>query len=529
MAEPDLHEMPSRGVIDLAGLQVDTYYTVVVATAVVLLFILKAVWPSKKLAPGPRPRPFVGNLYEVKPVRFRCFMEWAEKYGPILSFWMGTTLNTVVSSAALAKEVLKDQDQFLSGRPLTRAAARFSRNGQDLIWADYGPHYVKVRKLCTLELFTHKRLEALRSVREEEVGGMVNAIYNDCQTGAGTVDVKTYLSAVAFNNITRIVFGKKFVNQDGEIDAQGKEFKAVIAEGMKLGASLKTSEHIKYLRWMFPLQEEAFARNNARRDNLTKAIMQEFATGGGDRGSDADSAGSSQHFVNALLNFQKQYDLSEVTVITLLWDMITAGMDTTAITVEWAMAELIRNPDVQRKAQEELDNVVGYERVVTEGDFRDLPYLQAVAKEALRLHPPTPLMLPHKATEDVKVGGFDIPKGSTVHVNAFAIARDPSTWKDPESFRPERFLEEDIDIKGTDFRVIPFGAGRRVCPGAQLGLVLVQIMLGRLLHHFTWSPPEGMRPEDIDLTERPGVVTFMLKPLQAVATPRLPSALYRTV
>lgn len=207
--------------------------------------------------------------------------------------------------------------------------------------------------------------------------------------------------------------------------------------------------------------------------------------------------------------------------------MITAGMDTTAISVEWAMAEVIKNPRVQQKAQEELDRVIGVDRVMTETDFSNLPYLQCVAKEALRLHPPTPLMLPHKANANVKIGGYDIPKGSIVHVNVWAVARDPEVWKDPLEFRPERFLEEDVEMKGHDYRLLPFGAGRRVCPGAQLGINLVTSMLGHLLHHFCWNPPKGMKPEDIDLTESPGMVTYMRNPLQAVATPRLPSHLYK--
>ena len=210
-------------------------------------------------------------------------------------------------------------------------------------------------------------------------------------------------------------------------------------------------------------------------------------------------------------------------------DMITAGMDTTAISVEWAMAELIKNPRVQLKAQEELDRVIGFERVMTESDFSNLPYLQCLAKEALRLHPPTPLMLPHRANSSVKIGGYDIPKGSNVHVNVWAVARDPSVWKHPNDFRPERFLEEDVDMKGHDFRLLPFGAGRRVCPGAQLGINLVTSMLGHLLHHFCWSPAEGVKPEEIDMSENPGLVTYMRTPLQAVPTPRLPSHLYKRV
>ncbi|KAH7446514.1 hypothetical protein KP509_01G060100 [Ceratopteris richardii] len=479
---------------------------------------------KRHLPPGPRPRAFVGNLYDITPVRFRCFWEWSKVYGPIISIWFGSTLNVIVSSSELAKEVLKEKDQLLAARNRTRAANLFSRNGQDLIWADYGPHYVKVRKICTLELFTPKRLEALRHLREDEVASMVESIFKDCGGKGGgeqkAIVVKKYLSAVAFNNITRIAFGKRFVDSDGNIDPQGVEFKEIISQGMKLGASIKTSEFIPWIRWMFPLQKEEFLKHGARRDKLTKLIMQEHTI------AREKSGETKQHFVDALLTLQKQHDLSDTHIIGLLWDMITAGMDTTAISVEWAMAELVRNPNVQQKAQEELDRVIGMEDVVKEVDFAKLPYLQCIVKESLRLHPPTPLMLPHKATEDVKIGGYDVPKGTVVHVNVWAIARDPVIWKDPLTFRPERFLEEDVDIKGHDFRLLPFGAGRRVCPGAQLGLNLVQLMLARLLHQFSWSPPEGMQGNDIDMTERPGVVTFMAKPLEAVAQPRLPGHLY---
>ncbi|GLT95652.1 hypothetical protein SLE2022_133200 [Rubroshorea leprosula] len=475
-----------------------------------------------KLPPGPRAWPIVGNLYDIKPVRFRCYADWAREYGPIISVWFGSTLNVIVSNTELAKEVLKEHDQQLANRHRTRSAARFSRDGKDLIWADYGPHYVKVRKVCTLELFTPKRLEALRPIREDEVTAMVESIFKDCTASEKGVVVRRYLGSVAFNNITRLAFGKRFVNSDGVIEDQGKEFKAIVGNGLKLGASLAMAEHIPWLRWMFPLEEEAFAKHNAKRDHLTRVIMEEHTLA-------RQKSGAKQHFVDALLTLQEKYDLSEDTIIGLLWDMITAGMDTTAISVEWAMAELVRNPRVQQKAQEELDRVIGFERVMTEADFSNLPYLQCVAKEAMRLHPPTPLMLPHRAHANVKIGGYDIPKGSNVHVNVWAIARDPAIWKDPEEFRPERFLEEDVDIKGHDFRLLPFGAGRRVCPGAQLGLNLVTSMLGHLLHHFCWKPVDGVEPEDIDMFENPGLVAYMRTPLEAVATPRLPSHLYKRI
>ncbi|GAB2267101.1 hypothetical protein Dimus_002086 [Dionaea muscipula] len=504
------------------------------AAAIIIIFITLSFYYTTqklryKLPPGPKPWPVVGNLYDVKPVRFRCFYDWSKVYGPIISVWFGSTLNVIVSSSELAREVLKERDQQLADRHRSRSAARFSRDGKDLIWADYGPHYVKVRKVCTLELFSPKRLDALRPIREDEVTAMIHSIYMDYCTstpadGHGkSIMVKKYLGGVAFNNVTRLAFGKRFVNSQGVLDEQGKEFKTIVANGLKLGASLAMAEHIPWLRWMFPLEEEAFAKHNARRDSLTRAIMEEHTV------ARHKSGDTKQHFVDALLTLKDKYDLSEDTIIGLLWDMITAGTDTTAITVEWAMAELIRNPRVQQKAQEELDRVIGHERVMTEADFLNLPYLQAVTKEAFRLHPPTPLMLPHRANADVKIGGYDIPKSTNVHVNVWAVARDPEVWRDPLEFQPERFFSEDVDMKGHDFRLLPFGAGRRVCPGAQLGINLVTSMLGHLLHHFVWSPPDGVNPREIDMSENPGLVTYMRTPLQAVPLPRLPPHLYKRI
>nr|AYK02687.1 coumarate 3-hydroxylase [Catalpa fargesii] len=479
-----------------------------------------------KLPPGPRPLPIVGNLYDLKPVLVRCFTEWSQVYGPIFSVYLGSHLNVVVNSAELAKEVLKDNDQQLANRNRTRQIAKFSKNGMDLIWSDYGPHYVKVRKLCTLELFSMKRLDALRPIREDEVTAMVESIFKDCikpENKGKALVLREYLGMMAFLHITRLTFGKRFMDSNGVIDGQGEELKGILNNGIKLGTKKSFAEFLPWLRFLFKAENQALAEHDARADSFTKKIMEEHTLARKKTGN------TKSHFVDALLTLQKEYDLSEDTVIGLLWDMISAGMDTTTITVEWAMAEMARNPRVQQKAQEELDRVVGTNRIMTEADIPNLPYLQRVTKECFRMHPPTPLMLPHKANTNVKIGGYDIPKGATVSVNAWALARDPAVWKNPLEFRPERFQEEDIDMKGTDYRLLPFGSGRRICPGAQLAIYLVTSMLGHMLHHFTWTPPEGVKPEDMDMMEQPGTVTYMRTPLKAVPTPRLSAELFKRV
>lgn len=476
-----------------------------------------------KLPPGPYPWPILGNLTHIQPVGCRNFNEWSQIYGPIMSVWYGSDLSIVVLNSKLAKEVLKDNDHQLASRPRRSLTAKVVKDGKDLIWADYGPHYVKVRKVCTMELFSPKSIEALRPIREDEVRAMVESIFKDCTNPEGygkSLMVRKYLESVAFNNITRLVFGERFENE-GVMDQHGLEFKAIVEQEKKVGQSLIITHSIKWLGWISWLKKGEIAKHLAHKDAFTRTIMEKHIQ------SCNKSGNAYQHFVDTLLTLRERDELSEDTIMGLLGDMITAGMDTIAIVAEWAMAELIKNPRVQQKAQDELDRVIGPNRVMTESDFSSLTYLQCIAKEALRLHPPTPLMLPHLADANVKIGGYDIPKGSHVQVNVWAIGRDPKVWKAPLEFRPERFLEEDVDIKGHDFRLLPFGAGRRMCPAAQLSINLVMSILGHLLHHFHWDPPGGVQLEEIDMFESPGLVTYMRTPLQAVPRIRLSPNLYK--
>ncbi|XP_062114979.1 cytochrome P450 98A2-like [Humulus lupulus] len=483
-----------------------------------------------KLPPGPYPWPIIGNLPISfnNPITFRGYFELAQAYGPIISIWLGSNLNVVVSNSQLAKEVLKDNDQKLANRHRTWPLAKITKDGSELIWADYGPHYMKMRKICTLELFSSRKLEELRHIREEEVRSMVKSIYKESNIVNGkSLVLRKFLGSVTFNYLTRLVFGKRFENEEGELDQQGLEFKAIVSNGNEYGAStfLHMVENISWLKWVFLLPNKGFSQHLARRDKLIRDIIEDHKK---NKVKDGDSDASKQDFIDVLLCLEDKYELSEDTIMGLLWDMVTAGMDTIAISVEWAMAQLVKNPRVQKKAQEELDRVIGQDRTLNESDFPNLSYLQCVAKEALRLHPPTPLMLPHKASDNVKVGGYDIPRGTSVHVNVWAMGRDPDVWVDPLEFRPERFVGENVDAKGHDFRLLPFGAGRRICPAAQLGTNLITSMLGQLLHHFYWTQPKGILGE-FDMSEAPGLVTYMRTPLQAVPTIRFSRQLYKNV
>lgn len=190
------------------------------------------------------------------------------------------------------------------------------------------------------------------------------------------------------------------------------------------------------------------------------------------------------------------------------------------------MSELLKKPDIMRKAAEELDRVIGRERWAEEKDAQHLPYIEAIIKETMRLHPVAPMLVPRQAREDVVIDGYDIPAGTRVLVNMFTIYRDPSIWEDPDEFYPERFLGLEIDVKGHDFELLPFGSGRRMCPGYTLGIKVILSSLANILHGFNWRLPDGMKAEELSMDEIFGLSTPRKVPLVAVAEPRLPLQMY---
>lgn len=207
--------------------------------------------------------------------------------------------------------------------------------------------------------------------------------------------------------------------------------------------------------------------------------------------------------------------------------MLIAGSDTTAAAIEWTIAELILHPLCMTKLQSELDTVVGTDRVVSETDISNLPYLQAVVKESFRLHPPGPLGVPHTALQPTKVWGYDLPANTQLLVNSYTIQRDPKHWANPLEFEPGRFIENpQIDLKGSHFQLLPFGAGRRMCPGMSLAIIVVQIGVARLAQGFNFVLPHGEDPRNLDMTERFGITLARVNPLLVILKPRLPSNLY---
>lgn len=201
-------------------------------------------------------------------------------------------------------------------------------------------------------------------------------------------------------------------------------------------------------------------------------------------------------------------------------DVLAAGTDTTFTVLEWTMAELLRYPQVMKKVQNELRLICrNRSDIIAEDDYEKAPYLKAVIKETLRIHPPIPLLVPREARNNVNVMGYDIAAGTMVIINAYAIGREPALWDEPDKFRPERFLDSTIDFRGHDFQLIPFGAGRRSCPGISFAMVTNELVLANLLHKFDWELPNETKGKDLDMTETTGLAIHKKEPLLAVAIP----------
>ena len=209
----------------------------------------------------------------------------------------------------------------------------------------------------------------------------------------------------------------------------------------------------------------------------------------------------------------------ELNNATMSQDLFVAGTDTTSSTLEWAMTEVLHNPETLKKAKEELAQVIGKGKTIEESDIARLPYLRAIVKETLRIHPPVPFLIPRKLEVDVEICGYEIPKGTQILVNVWAIGRDPSTWANATSFMPERFLDSEIDFRGQDFELIPFGAGRRICPGLPLAIRMVPVMLGSLINSFDWTLEGGIAPKDMNMEEKFGITIQKAHPLQAIPRP----------
>ncbi|XP_068650606.1 cytochrome P450 71AU50-like [Aristolochia californica] len=462
-----------------------------------LLQSLRKKGKNGRLPPGPPGLPILGNLLMLGELPYRCLHRLAKEYGSIMFLRLGFVPTVVVSSPLAAQEFLKTHDLVFASRPFTQAAKYMSYDTRGLSFNPYGPYWRSVRKLCTLELLSSVKIDSFRPMRKREVGLFVQSL-KDIADAGGVADVSAKVSSLTTDMTCLMVFGNKYA--DKELDERG--FKAVIQEGMRLAAAFNIADYIPFVG-VFDLQ------GLTRRFKAFNQVMDVFFEKIIDEHMEDKGRAQQRDFVDVLLCLMRSGDteikLERTHIKAIILDMLAGGMDTSSTAVEWAFSEIFRNPQVLNKVREELDTIIGLDRMVEESDLPNLEYLDMALKESLRLHPVAPLLIPHAAMADCTVNGFQIPKNSRIIINTWAIGRDPSAWPNAEEYLPERFVGTNIDVKGRDFQLLPFGSGRRGCPGMQLGLSVTRLILARLLHCFDWELPDGTSPTELDMTEEFGL------------------------
>lgn len=421
----------------------------------------------------------------------------------------------VVSSSSLAREFLLEHDKDFADRPSMEFSRRMSYGPDNgVILAPYGARWREMRRICTLHLLSSRRLQQLEHIRKEEIQVLLRDIKQ--QQSQLPINLCENLRALASNVIGRMVLSKRL--SEGRIKG-GTSLQDLMHEMNLAFTTPLIGDFIPYLGWL-DLKAKRFMDDlQFRVDKYLEQLLTERQ-----QEIDENPREAPRDMLDMLLWKNITNDgkaLDKAAVKGLVMDMFGAAIDTSSITSEWAMAELLGNPRCLKKLQNELDDRLGGVRdMAEESDLPGLPYLNSVIKETLRLHPPGPLLLPHASKQKCKVAGYTFPKNTQLFVNVWAIGRDPKVWEKPQEFWPERFEGKDMDVRGQHFELLPFGSGRRSCPGMALGLAMVMSTVSSLVHSFDWELPTGLW--EVDMTERKGPIACKAMPLLAIPKPRLP-------
>ncbi|CAA7051931.1 unnamed protein product [Microthlaspi erraticum] len=477
-----------------------------------LLFLsLKFLFGTRQrklnLPPSPsRPFPVIGHLHLLKLPLHRRFLSLSQSLdgAPIFSLRLGTRLVFVVSSHSIAEECFTKNDVVLANRPEFIVGKHIGYNSTTMAAAGYGDSWRNLRRIGAIEVFSSLRLNSFSSIRKDEIQRLILCLSKNSKQEFAKVELRPLFMSLTINNIIRMVAGKRFYGDGTEKDDEARHVRQLIAEVVTSGGAGNVADYSPIIRWVTNYEKQV-KELAGRVDGFLQSLVNEK------RAEKVKGNTMIDHLLS-LQETQPDY-YTDVIIKGIILVMILAGTDTSAGTLEWAMSNLLNHPQALKKAKTEIEDQIGLDRLIEEQDIVKLPYLQNIVSETLRLYPVAPMLLPHLASEDCTVAGYDVPRGTVILVNAWAIHRDSNMWEESEKFKPERFEKE-----GEDKKLMSFGIGRRSCPGSGLAQRLVTLALGSLVQCYEW---ERVGEEYVDMKEsEKGTTMRRATPLQAMCRAR---------
>ncbi|KAK8509435.1 hypothetical protein V6N11_055292 [Hibiscus sabdariffa] len=502
--------------LDVSNLSSNPLFLSLILLLSLFIWLKLAKGRNLNLPPSPPKLPIIGNIHQLGKLPHRSLRDLSNKYGSLLLLRLGCNPTLLVSSADMVREIVKSHDIAFSDRPRIAAVKHMLYESKGMGFGPYSEFWRQVRKMSMVELFSHQRVHSFQFVRDEEVGALINKIHSTCLKGE-PINLTNMLMGVSGNIVSRCILSHKSEEENGcsKFGELGRRI-LVLFTGFCIG------DMFPYLRWADVLTGyiPSMKAVSAEMDAFLDQVIQEHRA--------LESRARVTHkkdFVSIIMQLQKDgmFDnLTQDNIKAILLEMYVAGTDTSSTLSEWMMAELLSHPNEMKKVQQEVRSVVGNKSKVDPEDVPKMEYLRCVVKETLRLHPPA-VFIPRRtrATASGKLGGYDIPSNTEVLINVWAIHRDPKWWEKPDEFIPERFEKNSIDFLGEDFHYIPFGMGRRGCPGMPFGVASVEYEIANLLYWFDWKLPAGEAAEKVDMTELYGLAVSLKTPLHALAIPHL--------
>nr|AJD25181.1 cytochrome P450 CYP76AH1 [Salvia miltiorrhiza] len=436
----------------------------------------------RNLPPGPFPYPIVGNMLQLGANPHQVFAKLSKRYGPLMSIHLGSLYTVIVSSPEMAKEILHRHGQVFSGRTIAQAVHACDHDKISMGFLPVASEWRDMRKICKEQMFSNQSMEASQGLRRQKLQQLLDHVQK-CSDSGRAVDIRE----AAFITTLNLMSATLFSSQATEFDSKATmEFKEIIEGVATIVGVPNFADYFPILR---PFDPQGVKRRADVFFGKLLAKIEGYLNERLESKRANPNAPKKDDFLEIVVDIiqANEFKLKTHHFTHLMLDLFVGGSDTNTTSIEWAMSELVMNPDKMARLKAELKSVAGDEKIVDESAMPKLPYLQAVIKEVMRIHPPGPLLLPRKAESDQEVNGYLIPKGTQILINAYAIGRDPSIWTDPETFDPERFLDNKIDFKGQDYELLPFGSGRRVCPGMPLATRILHMATATLVHNFDWK------------------------------------------